>query len=108
MRVTADGLRRMTSAILKSGGSEAREADLVADHLVQANLAGHDSHGVGMVPAYVRHWEAGLVVPNTRAKLVKDDGAILMFDGVRGYGRAWPARRWRPPSPAAARPASSP
>ena len=32
-----------------------------------------------MIPAYVRHWEAGLVVPNTRAKLVKDDGAVLMF-----------------------------
>ena len=87
MHVTADGLRRMTSAILARGGSEPAEADLVADHLVQANLAGHDSHGVGMVPAYVRHWEAGLVVPNTRSKLVKDDGAILMFDGGRGYGR---------------------
>src|SRR5215468_6491539 len=77
----------MTSAILARGGSERAEADLVADHLVQANLAGHDSHGVGMVPAYVRHWEAGLVVPNTPCKLVKDDGAILMFDGGRGYGR---------------------
>ena len=42
------------------------EADLVADHLVQANLAGHDSHGVGMVPSYVRHLKAGLVSP-TRA-----------------------------------------
>ena len=79
MRVTSDGLRQMTGAILRSGGSETREAELVADHLVLANLAGHDSHGVGMVPAYVRHWEAGLVVPNTRAKLTKDDGAILML-----------------------------
>src|SRR5437773_6788763 len=48
---------------------------------------GHDSHGVGMIPTYVKHLKAGLVVPNTRAKVVKDDGAILMFDGVRGYGR---------------------
>jgi hydroxycarboxylate dehydrogenase B len=87
MRVTADRLRKLTSAILQSGGSAAAEGDLVAEHLVRANLAGHDSHGVGMVPHYVRHWEAGLVVPNTRAKLVKDDGAILMFDGARGFGR---------------------
>jgi uncharacterized oxidoreductase len=86
-RATADRLRRLTSAILKSGGSAAPEADLVADHLVQANLAGHDSHGVGMVPSYVRHLQAGLVVPNTQAKLVKDDGPTLMFDGARGYGR---------------------
>ncbi|HEV8441076.1 MAG TPA: malate/lactate/ureidoglycolate dehydrogenase [Methylomirabilota bacterium] len=87
MRASADRLRRLTSAILTSGGSAAEEADLVADHLVQANLAGHDSHGVGMIPAYVRHLQAGLVIPNTRAKVVKDDGPMLMFDGGRGYGR---------------------
>ena len=56
-------------------------------HLVNANLAGHDSHGVGMIPAYVRHLKACLVSPNTPAKVVKDDGAILMFDCQRGYGR---------------------
>ena len=87
MRATADNLRRFTSAILTSGGSAASEADLVVDHLVRANLMGHDSHGVGMIPTYIRHLKAGLVVPNTRAKLVKDDGAMLMFDGGRGYGR---------------------
>ena len=87
VRLAADSLRRITSAILKAGGSEDAEATLVAEHLIQANLAGHDSHGVGMMPAYVRHLQAGLVVPNTRAKIVKDDGALLMFDGARGYGR---------------------
>jgi len=87
VRFTADRLRGVTAAILRSGGSSDAEAGLVADHLVQANLSGHDSHGVGMIPAYVRHLGAGLVVPNTRAKLVKDDGAVLMFDGGRGYGR---------------------
>jgi uncharacterized oxidoreductase len=87
VRLTADRLRRLGSAILKAGGSAAPEADLVSDHLVQANLMGHDSHGVGMIPTYVRHLQAGLVVPNTRAKVVKDDGAVLMFDGLRGYGR---------------------
>jgi uncharacterized oxidoreductase len=88
MRATADQLRRLGSAIFTAGGSAQAEAGLVADHLVAANLAGHDSHGVGMIPSYVRHVKAGLVVPNTRAKLVKDDGATLMFDGLRGYGRA--------------------
>src|SRR6267142_5172845 len=87
VRGTADNLRRLTSAIIRTGGSAAPEADLVAEHLVRANLMGHDSHGVGMIPTYIRHLKAGLVVPNTRAKLVKDDGAMLMFDGGRGYGR---------------------
>src|SRR5258706_9145331 len=87
MRATADQLRRLTSEILRTGGSASAEADLVADHLVLANLFGHDSHGVGMVPAYVRHLQAGLVVPNTRAKGGKDDGGLLLFDGGRGDGR---------------------
>jgi len=87
VRATADTLRRLISAIVKKGGSAAEEADLVAEHLVRANLMGHDSHGVGMIPTYVRHLKMGLVVPNTGAKVVKDDGALLMFDGGRGYGR---------------------
>ena len=84
---TAEKLRTLTSTILQAGGSAAAEANLVADHLVLANLYGHDSHGVGMVPSYIRQLKAGLVIPNTRAKVVKDDGAVLMFDGGRGYGR---------------------
>src|SRR5438552_1713777 len=87
MRATAEQLRRLTSEILRTGGSAGAEADLVADHLVLASLFAHDSRGVGMVPAYVRHLKAGLVVPNTRAKVVKDEGGLLMFDGGRGYGR---------------------
>ncbi len=88
MRSTAEGLRRFGDAILRAGGSNAGEANLVADHLVEANLKGHDSHGIGMIPTYVRHLRAGFVVPNTPAKVIKDDGPILMFDGNRGYGRA--------------------
>ena len=88
MKATAEALRRLVSAMVKAGGSADGEADLVAAHLVAANLAGHDSHGVGMMPTYVRHLKAGLLVPNTKAKVVKDDGAALMFDGGRGYGRS--------------------
>jgi uncharacterized oxidoreductase len=88
MRHTADRLRAIGGAVIRAGGSSAEEARLVADHLVEANLAGHDSHGIGMIPAYVRHVLAKLVIPNTRVKTVKDDGPTLMFDGQRGYGRA--------------------
>jgi uncharacterized oxidoreductase len=40
-----------------------------------------------MIAEYIEHLQAGLLVANARAKLVRDDGAVLMFDGVRGYGR---------------------
>ena len=80
-------LRAIVAEILRHGGSANDEAELVARHLVDANLAGHDSHGVGMIPKYIEDLKADLVEPNTRPSLVKDDGAVMMFDGGRGYGR---------------------
>ena len=51
-------------------GSSAEEARLVADHLVLANLFGHDSHGVGMMPAYIQNTTTGHRVRNQHAKIV--------------------------------------
>lgn len=87
MLIQPDSLKSVAIAILQKGGSDAREAEWVAAHLVRANLTGHDSHGVGMLPAYVRILEAGLLRPNQEPELVKDEGSILMFDGQRGYGQ---------------------
>lgn len=87
MQIPEQSMRAIVKEIVRRGGSEEQEAEMVTDHLVGANLAGHDSHGVGLIPNYVRHMEMGLLHPNTPAKLVKDDGAFLIFDGQRGYGR---------------------
>ena len=87
MQIAEPQLRRVVSGILKAGGSDASEADLVTDHLVRANLAGHDSHGVGMIPTYIKHLKAGLLKPNTAVQKVKDEGSMLAFDGQRGYGQ---------------------
>jgi hydroxycarboxylate dehydrogenase B len=50
-------LHAFTMAICRADGSSAEEARLVADHLVLANLFGHDSHGVGIMPAYIQNWD---------------------------------------------------
>ncbi len=50
MRIAPDRLRQLVSQILTRGGSEPAEAQLVAGHLVDANLAGHDSHKMGLTP----------------------------------------------------------
>jgi hydroxycarboxylate dehydrogenase B len=87
MLINHQNLRGWVAEIIRRTGSHDDEAVLVADHLVAANLAGHDSHGVGLIPNYVRHFQAGLIKPNTPARLVTDDGAIMVFEGGRGYGR---------------------
>ena len=80
-------LNAITHLIASRMGSEPGEADQVADHLVRANLAGHDSHGVGMLPTYVRLLHEGLLVPNQTADTVLDAGALLVIDARRGYGQ---------------------
>jgi uncharacterized oxidoreductase len=80
-------LHAVTHLIARRMGSEETEAEQVADHLVRANLAGHDSHGVGMLPTYVRLLHEGLLVPNQTAETVLDAGALLVIDAKRGYGQ---------------------
>jgi uncharacterized oxidoreductase len=76
-------------------GSAEAEAATVADHLVRANLAGHDSHGVGMIPAYVRLLHDGLLVPNQTPQVVLDTGALLVIDARRGVGQSMTAEAVR-------------
>lgn len=71
----------------RSLGSETREANLVADQLVEANLAGHDSHGVGMLPSYVDGVINGRLKINNHPTVVVDAGALLTLDGGAGYGQ---------------------
>ena len=84
-------------------GSAEAEAHEVADHLMRANLAGHDSHGIGMLPAYVRLLKAGLLIPNQTPETVLDFGALLVLDARRGFGQRMAARRCAGRSPAPAR-----
>jgi len=68
-------------------GSSTSEAKLVARSLVDANLMGHDSHGITLIPTYVDHFLDGLLIPNVSAELLGEDGPILRFSGNRGFGR---------------------
>ena len=70
-----------------AAGSTPAEAEQVADNLVLANLSGHDSHGVGMVPRYVDAVAEGGLVPNAAVKVNLDAGSLMAMDGQRGYGQ---------------------
>ena len=49
MRYSKELLYKVAYAFLVANGSDAYEANLVADHMVKANLRGHDSHGIGLI-----------------------------------------------------------
>ena len=83
----ADFLRTQVARVLEAAGSTPAEAEQVAANLVLANLSGHDSHGVGMLPRYVDAVAEGGLVPNAAVKIKLDTGAMLALDGQHGYGQ---------------------
>ena len=91
MRIHKNELIQVATTILTSAGADEDRARAVAEHLVIANLKGHDSHGVGMVPNYVGAMVNGLINPQNDAKLTRDNGAVLTFDGDLGF---WPHCRY--------------
>ncbi|HET7881820.1 MAG TPA: malate/lactate/ureidoglycolate dehydrogenase [Acetobacteraceae bacterium] len=88
-------LHALTTLIVSRMGSSPEETEEVADHLVRANLAGHDSHGIGMLPAYIRIFQEGLLVPNQEPATVLDAGALLVIDARRGFGQRMAANAVR-------------
>jgi len=88
MIIAAARLTDLLISILEHAGAEPERARVCAEHLVAANLKGHDSHGVGMAPAYVNWIKAGKLFPNARLKVIQDRGAVIVVDGQFGLGQA--------------------
>ena len=85
--VTHDALRRWASACLETAGARPIDAGLVADHLVDANLAGHDSHGVMRVSQYVAAIRTGEVDVASQPRIVLEMPGGMVIDGARGFGQ---------------------
>lgn len=80
-------LREIALEVLVAAGAAGADARVVADHLVDANLTGHDSHGIGMLPQYVRAIARKLLDPRAHVALEDRGGPILAADGHRGFGQ---------------------
>jgi len=87
MLIDHSDLHRIALRVFEAAGSEADEARLVADHLLEANLRGHDSHGVGLIPNYLQHLANGTVVANRKGRVVSEDGSLIVYDGERAWGQ---------------------
>ena len=87
MRYRPQLLQELVTKIFTAAGCEPAEAACISDHLVQANLTGHDSHGVIRTPIYVQWLREGKVRANQRAKVVFENDAIAVIDGGMGFGQ---------------------
>jgi uncharacterized oxidoreductase len=88
MRIDAAALKSLTESIFLAAGCEAAEAERVAHHLVEANLTGHDSHGVIRIPTYVDWLRDGKVFAGRRPQVLFENDAIAVVDGEFGLGQS--------------------
>ncbi len=84
--VQADRLTRIGTALLKAAGASEDEASAVAIGCVNANLAGHDSHGVIAIPTYIDRVKAGHIVPGAKWTIVQESPTTTAIDGHWGFG----------------------
>jgi hydroxycarboxylate dehydrogenase B len=85
--ISAETLENLVRDIFVANGCDAAEAWRVSHHLLGANLAGHDSHGVARVPRYVDWQQAGYVQAGQQVDTVMDGGAFALLDGKWGFGQ---------------------
>jgi len=88
IHLSATVLRLITAAICRAAGCNDEEAMAIAEHLVEANLTGHDSHGIRMLPEYVAAMREGRLHLGQQAEIVRDSGAVILIDGGLGVGQA--------------------
>ncbi len=87
MRVSGEKLKLITTSLLKALGAEEREARLVADVLVQADMRGIHTHGCAFLPLIAERKTHGMLNIPTRTKRLADDEAITLIDGNNGLGQ---------------------
>jgi uncharacterized oxidoreductase len=85
--ISAANLKKAAQNIFQAAGATSTEAGIVADSLVGANLAGHDSHGVMRIPEYVDAMEKGLVSCGAKLSVVTESESFAVVDGGWGFGQ---------------------
>ena len=83
---SADALLDVTTALLRAAGAPGGVAALVAHSLVDANLAGHDSHGVIRIPSYIDQIRGGELLPDARPTVEREGPGLVAVDGGWAFG----------------------
>ncbi|WP_158542877.1 Ldh family oxidoreductase [Phytoactinopolyspora halophila] len=81
-----DQLETFVREIFVAAGTPPGPAADVAEHLVSANLVGHDSHGVNRAPGYIRLVETGHIVPDAPIEVYDETDTTAVVDANWGLG----------------------
>lgn len=85
--IQAKELKAFTKEVFKKVGANNSHSEIVADHLVAANLRGVESHGVSRIPYYIDGVKKGEVNVRPKIKIVKRFRSITILDADYALGQ---------------------
>ncbi len=85
--VKPDILEQYVASLFRIHGLSGEDAGLVANTLVQADLWGHQSHGVLRTSWYIERLRQGVMTPATKIDIVRNKSCLAVVDGNDGVGQ---------------------
>ena len=82
-----DTLHHLGCEILQKSGTHSDDANIVVAELLDANIVGHDSHGVIRLKQYVDSLAAGEIKPGAKIQTVLATPGITIIDGSFNFGQ---------------------
>ncbi len=92
IRVAAEALRPTCSALFQTLGVPREDAGLTTDVFMQAELRGEESHGMRLLLHVLGRVKAGGALAKARVTVLRDRGAMALFDAHHSLGQVAGAR----------------
>ena len=83
---TAEVLAQTCLDVFRAMGISDTESEVVTCSMVDANLVGHDSHGIIHLPKYVHEIEESLIQPGAAIEVKRESPSMAALDGNWGFG----------------------
>ena len=84
--VSAEKLMEIAEGLLLAAGASQEEAKTIAKYNIGANLVGHDSHGIILIPTYIDRIKVGHIVPQAPWTITQETDTTTVVDGNWGFG----------------------
>jgi L-lactate dehydrogenase len=83
VKYAVEGLRRFAHSAFGACGLAPERAAVVGDILLEADLLGHDTHGLALLPGYADELLAGRMAATGDPAVISDRGAAIAWNGMR-------------------------
>jgi uncharacterized oxidoreductase len=83
----AETLENIAYHIFRATGASVSDARVVARHLTESNLQGHDSHGLLRVIQYTSQIKSGVIDPRAKPEVVRETASTAQVDGHKAFGQ---------------------